>query len=94
VSEPEKQLEALFIEILDSLRVPKGAEIGTPTLADDARIRTNPIESCLLERKEIQKRVAQFKTHQLRFIKEREDYAASKLLQMRATLASRTTDAP
>jgi hypothetical protein len=47
----------------------------------------NPIEIRLAERKEIQNRVAQFKAHQLRLIKKREDYVAAVLLRMRASLA-------
>jgi hypothetical protein len=37
------------------------------------------------EREEIGHRVANFKAHQLRFIREREDYAASEFKRMRAS---------
>jgi hypothetical protein len=37
------------------------------------------------EREEIGHRVANFKAHQQRFIREREDYAASEFMRMRAS---------
>jgi hypothetical protein len=37
------------------------------------------------EREEIEQRVAKFKAHQQRFIKERQDYAAAELRRMSAS---------
>jgi hypothetical protein len=88
VSEPN-ELDQLFTEIMDSLRAPDRAQVRGHTSGDDARIGINPIEIRLAERKEIQKRVAQFKAHQQRLIKDHEDYAAAVLLRIRATLADR-----
>jgi hypothetical protein len=49
----------------------------------------NPIEGMLLERKKIQGRVAQFRTHQQRLIKDHEHYGGAVLLRIHATLADR-----
>jgi hypothetical protein len=96
VSEPN-ELERLLTEIMDCLEVPETAEVQVPMLEDDARERVNPIEIRLAERKAIQNRVAQFKAHQLRWIKERETYVAAELLRMRASpeeASSRSIDHP
>lgn len=85
MSEPN-ELERLLTEIMDSLEVPERAEVQRPILQDDARDGVNPIEIRLAERKAIQNRVAQFKAHQLRWAKERENYLAAELVRMRASL--------
>jgi hypothetical protein len=45
--------------------------------------RVPPVNWMLSEREEIRQRVAAFKTHQQRFIREREDHAAAELKRMR-----------
>jgi hypothetical protein len=47
--------------------------------------RTPSVNWMESEREEIGHRVANFKAHQQRFIREREDYAASELKRMRAS---------
>jgi hypothetical protein len=47
--------------------------------------RTPSVNWMESERDEIRHRVANFKAHQQRFIREREDYAASELKRMRAS---------
>jgi hypothetical protein len=47
--------------------------------------RAPPVNRPRSEREEIEQRVAKFKAHQQRFIRERQDYAASELRRMLAS---------
>jgi hypothetical protein len=47
--------------------------------------RARPLNRARSEREEIEQRVAKFKAHQQRFIKERQDYAASEVKRMSAS---------
>jgi len=47
--------------------------------------RMPPVNWMESEREEIRQRVANFKAHQQRFMREREDYAASEFQRMRAS---------
>jgi len=70
------ELDAL---VRETMAVTKTLEAGPPaqrTIAEQNRIPSlNGIKS---EREEIRERVASFKAHQQRFIRERENYASSQ----------------
>jgi hypothetical protein len=57
------------------------------------RVIVNPVVSPRVagsEREEIMKRVVSFKAHQRRAIREREEYAASVLVRLKATLSGQS----
>ena len=56
--------------------------------------RLEPMKWGGSEREEIRRRVANFKAHQQRFTKEREDYAASTLIRVQGGVTAPDQDAP
>jgi hypothetical protein len=70
------ELDAL---VRETMAVTKTLEAGPPaqrTIAEQNRIP--PLNGIKSEREEIRERVASFKAHQQRFIRERENYASSQ----------------
>jgi hypothetical protein len=66
---------------VEAARLPPGAVVVAPPAA---------ATRASSEREEITKRVASFKAHQQRAIREREEYATSVLVRLKATLAGQS----
>jgi hypothetical protein len=71
-------LKSLALKIEDHPRSPSRAVVGPATPPPAAKSHSS-------EREEIMKRVASFKAHQQRAIRERKEYAASVLVKLKAT---------
>ena len=85
------------------LGVPEHFQQPAPTVSEHAHVVSNetaeqprlePMKSGGSEREEIRRRVANFKAHQQRFTKEREDYAASTLMRVQGCVTAPDQDAP
>jgi hypothetical protein len=98
MSDWKAELDALLSETMDftrSLRTQLSAasERPKPSLPRPARpepasrepVKLEPIQWGGSERAEIQRRVAEFKAHQLQQIRQREDYAAAQWKRMQAS---------
>jgi hypothetical protein len=77
----QAELDALMQE---TMRLTKSADVEQPIpRAIIEPHRMSPVNLNNSERDQIRQRVANFKAHQERFAREREDFAASLLKQMR-----------
>ena len=85
------------------LGVPEQFQQPAPTVSEHAHVvsdetaeqpRLEPMKWGGSEREEIRRRVANFKAHQQRFTKEREDYAASTLMRVQGGVTAPHQDAP
>jgi hypothetical protein len=83
--------EAILIPRQLPLGMPEHFQQPAPTVSEHAHVVSNetaeqprlePMKWGGSEREEIRRRVANFKAHQQRFTKEREDYAASTLIRV------------
>jgi hypothetical protein len=73
-------LEAKLAALIEETMVfAKSVRVETHTVAEPNRTRVNWIKS---EREAIRQRVANFRAHQERFMREREDYATAELRRM------------
>jgi hypothetical protein len=83
MSDWKTDLDALVEETMAFSRSVRFGPTMPRTIVEPIRMPSvNWMES---EREEIGHRVANFKAHQQRFIREREDYAASEFMRMRAS---------
>jgi len=85
------------------LAVPEHFQQTAPTVSKHAHVVSNetaeqprlePMKWAGSEREEIRRRVANFKAHQQRFTKEREDYAASTLIRVQGGVTAPHQDEP
>ena len=85
------------------LGMPEHFQQPAPTVSEHAHVVSNetaeqprlePMKWGGSEREEIRQRVANFKAHQQRFTKEREDYAASTLKRVQGGVTAPHQDAP
>jgi hypothetical protein len=83
--------EAIVTPRLLPLGVPENFQQPAPTVSEHAHVvsdetaeqpRFEPMKLGGSEREEIRRRVANFKAHQQRFTREREDYARSTLMRV------------
>jgi hypothetical protein len=83
--------------------VPEQFQQPAPTVSEHFHVvsdetaeqpRLEPVKWGGSEREEIGKRVATFKAHQLRFTREREDYAVSTLMRVQGGITGPHQDAP
>jgi hypothetical protein len=95
-----KQTTALVKSVkleIEAPRAPPRQMVEPAALPANGGLHTRKLDrlptsakSCGSEREEIRKRVASFKAHQQRIIREREAYAASMLMRMKATLSEQS----
>ena len=85
------------------LGVPAHFQQPAPTVSEHAQVvsdetaeqpRLEPMKWNGSAREEIRQRIATFKAHQQRFIREREDYALSTLLRAQGGITAPRPDAP
>ena len=85
------------------LGMPEHFQQPAPTVSEHAHVVSNetaeqprlePMKWGGSEREEIRRRVANFKAHQQRFTREREDYAASTLMRVQGGVTAPHQDAP
>jgi hypothetical protein len=81
--------------------VPEQFQQPVPTMSEPSQILSDetveqpqPMKWGGSEREEIRQRVENFKAHQQRFIREREDYALSTLMRLQGGLTAPRPDAP
>jgi hypothetical protein len=81
--------------------VPEHFQQPVPTVSEPSQVvsyetveQPQPMKWDGPMREEIRQRVASFKAHQQRFIREREDYALSTLMRLQGSLTSPRPDAP
>jgi hypothetical protein len=86
----QADLEDLFRQ---TANFAKSVELKIEVPRVPPRVIVNPVVSPRVagsEREEIMKRVVSFKAHQRRAIREREEYAASVLVRLKATLSGQS----
>jgi hypothetical protein len=85
------------------LGVPEHFQQPAPTVSEHAHVVSNetaeqprlePMKWGGSEREEIRRRVANFKAHQQRFTRDREDYAASTLMRVQGGVTAPHQDEP